>query len=213
MKISYTILLPAVLYQAGQAVGLTCTPDAFPSINGSAFKLAAVQDPPVNFALPEGFNMTSMDLDLHGTIAQAIEIIQEIKTEGVSLIAFPELYCPGYPVKNLHFDEDGEESLAAARWYSANIGGTVLIPAVGSAAIYINGGKMANITNTMANPSWRYVTTTIDTTQFSNTTFDISGEYSWAALKQIIENHPSYIPKVASSFFDKKTINIQNITS
>ncbi|KAK6811812.1 hypothetical protein RU639_012463 [Aspergillus parasiticus] len=349
MRIFYTILLPLILYQAGQAVELTCTPDAFPSINGSGFKLAAVREPPVNFALPVGLNKTWVDLDLHGTIAQAIEIIQEAKAERVSLIAFPELYFPGYPVgintaytpkhiaqyvtqsmsvdgpefqqlvhafreaamygsfgfseiannsifmaqaligpdgsllihrrklrpsgverdiwsdgdpsgfvvqatpygrigmlecwehfhptmyfpmlaqlENIHIAafpfaadlgvdplawEDGEESLAAARWYSANMGGTVLMPAVGSAAIYVNGGKTANITNATANPSWRYVTTTIDTTQFSNTTFDIDGEYSWAALKQIIENYPSYIPKVASSFFDKKTNGIQSITS
>ncbi|KAE8414443.1 hypothetical protein BDV36DRAFT_311818 [Aspergillus pseudocaelatus] len=281
MRMSYTILLPSVLYHGGQTVGLTCTPpDAFPSLNGSAFKVAAVREPPVNFALPVGLNKTWVDLNLHGNIAQAIEIIQEAKAENVALIAFPELCFPGYPVginmaytpRNLEqyvsqsMSVDGPEfqqlrdiwsdgdpagfvvkitpygrigmfecwehfhptmyfpMLAqlenihiAAFPFSADLGvdptawkdGEV----TGSAAIFVNGGKTANITNATANLSWRYVTTTIDTTQFFNTAFDINGEYSWAALKQIIENYPSYIPKVDSSFFDKKTVNIHNITS
>ncbi|KAI9039608.1 uncharacterized protein KD926_009333 [Aspergillus affinis] len=341
MKLSLTLFLSSVLYQAGQISGL-------PSINGSAFKVAAVREPPVNFALPVALNKTWVDFHLNDTITQAIEIIQEAKIEGVSLIAFPELYFPGYPVavntkytseniaqyvsqsmsvngsnfqrlvnafreaamygsfgfsevannsifmaqvligpdgnvlihrrklrpsgverdiwsdgdpsglvvkntpygrigmlecwehfhptmyfpmlaqqENIHIAafpyasdlgvdplawEDSNIDVSAARWYSTNMGGTVVMPAVGSAAIFVDGGRTANITNATANPSWRYVTATIDTTQFSSAAFDRDGEHSWAVLKQIIENYPSYIPKAGSSFFDKKTVDVRNIT-
>ena len=98
MKVSSTILLVSSLYQAGQTVGSACAPDAFPSINASSFKIAAVREPPPNFALPVGLNKTWVDLNLNATITQAIEIIEEAKADGVSLLAFPELYFPGYPV-------------------------------------------------------------------------------------------------------------------
>ena len=86
------------------------------------------------------------------------------------------------------------------------------MPAVGSAAIFVDGGRTANMTNATANPSWRYVTATVNTTQFSGTAYDRDGEHSWAALRQIIENYPPYIPKVGSSFFDRKTVDVRNIT-
>jgi hypothetical protein len=104
MKVSSTPVLVSLLYHAVQISGSACTTDAFPSINPSAFKIAAVREPPVNFALPIGLNKTWVDLDLNATIDQAIGIIEEAKTEGVSLLAFPELYFPGYPVVSLRFE-------------------------------------------------------------------------------------------------------------
>jgi hypothetical protein len=93
------------------------------------------------------------------------------------------------------------------------MGGTVIMPAVGTAAIFVDGGVTANISNATANPSWKYITATIDTTSFSNATFDLDGEHSWGALKQMIETYPSYIPKADSSFFGKEKHTIHNITS
>ena len=84
MKLSSNLLLASALYQAGQING-------FPPINGSAFKVAAVREPPVHFALPIALNKTWVNFHLNDTITQAIEIIKEAKAEGVSLIAFPEL--------------------------------------------------------------------------------------------------------------------------
>lgn len=68
------------------------------AIDAKNFKLAAVRQPPVNFALPVGLNKTWVDLDLSANIAQAVTTINEAKAEGVNFIAFPELYFPGYPV-------------------------------------------------------------------------------------------------------------------
>ncbi|KAJ5650706.1 uncharacterized protein N7484_004429 [Penicillium longicatenatum] len=349
MKVFSTPLFVSLLYNANQIAASACTPDAFPSINSSAFKIAAVREPPVNFALPIGLNKTWVNLDLNATIDQAIGIIEEAQIDGVSLLAFPELYFPGYPVaintaytteniaqyvaesmsvnspnfhrladafqrasmygsfgfseiaddaiymaqaligpdgstlihrrklrpsgterdiwsdgdpsglvvkatphgrigmlecwehfhptmtfpmlaqlENIHiaafpyaYDfgidplawESAEVGVSAARWYSTNMGGTVIMPAVGTAVIFVDGGATANISNSTANPSWRYVSATIDTTSFSNATFDLDGEHSWGALKQIIETYPSYILQVDSTFFKKETHPIKNITS
>lgn len=102
MKVSWSLLV-SLLYNASQIAASECAPDTIPSINASAFKIAAVREPPVNFALPIGINKTWVDLNLSATIDQALEIIEEAKGEGVSLLAFPELYFPGYPVVSLHF--------------------------------------------------------------------------------------------------------------
>lgn len=85
--------------------------------------------------------------------------------------------------------------------------------AVGTAVIFVDGGATANITNATANPTWKFVSTTIDTTLFSNATFDLDGEQSWGALKQMIETYPSYIPRVDSAFFKQEIHPIHNITS
>lgn len=109
--------------------------------------------------------------------------------------------------------ESAEVGVSAARWYSTNMGGTVIMPAVGTAVIFVDGGATANISNATANPSWKFISTTIDTTLFSNATFDLDGEQSWGALKQMMETYPSYIPRAGSSFFEKEVHPIQNITS
>lgn len=72
--------------------------DAYAAIDAEAFTVAAVRQPPVNFALPVGLNKTWVDLDLDATVDQAINTIAEAKADGVAFIAFPELYFPGYPV-------------------------------------------------------------------------------------------------------------------
>lgn len=64
-------------------------------INPESFKVAAVRQPPVNYAYPLVQNTTWVDLDLNATVDQAIDIIAQAQAEGVNLIAFPELYFPG----------------------------------------------------------------------------------------------------------------------
>ena len=38
-------------------------------------------------------------LNLHGTIAKTVKIIQEASKAGAKLVAFPEVWVPGYPGK------------------------------------------------------------------------------------------------------------------
>ncbi|KAJ0415661.1 carbon-nitrogen hydrolase [Aspergillus carlsbadensis] len=62
------------------------------------FKVAAVRYPPANYAYPLVQNRTWVDLDLNATVDKAIEIIHQAGAEGVKLMAFPELYFPGFPI-------------------------------------------------------------------------------------------------------------------
>ncbi|KAK6200844.1 hypothetical protein LQW54_009427 [Pestalotiopsis sp. IQ-011] len=321
--------------------------DAYAAIDAEAFKVAAVRQPPVNFALPVGLNKTWVDLDLVATVDQAINTIAEAKADGVAFIAFPELYFPGYPVaintaytseqiaqyvsqsmsinstsfqrlvsafkdqgvygefgfseiaddmifmgqvlvgpdgavlrhrrklrpsgterdiwsdgdmsgltvtqtphgrigvlecwehfhptmtfvmqaqaENIHVAafpyapdfgvdpaawESAEVGAAAARAYSVNSGAYVIMPAVGTASIFGNDGSTLSIINATDSPDVNYITATLNTTTFSNATYDSDGEQSWAALQQIVAEFPSYIPKVNSTFFAKKSIPIESI--
>ncbi|GAA5873419.1 hypothetical protein JCM8547_005431 [Rhodosporidiobolus lusitaniae] len=62
------------------------------------FKVAAVLQPSVNFVYPLVQKGTWVNLDQKATIDQAIGIIEKAAAEGVKLIAFPELYFPGFPL-------------------------------------------------------------------------------------------------------------------
>lgn len=98
MQLLTSIILIALQLPAA-VTGSTCgLPESYDAIDAEAFTLAAVRQPPVNFALPIGLNKTWVDLNLSATIDQAINTIAEAKADGVALIAFPELYFPGYPV-------------------------------------------------------------------------------------------------------------------
>ncbi|KAH6651437.1 carbon-nitrogen hydrolase [Truncatella angustata] len=321
---------------------------AYAAIDPESFKVGAVRQPPVNFALPIGLNKTWVDLDLNATIDQAVETIQQAKADGVAFLAFPELYFPGYPVaintgynpsqiaqyvsqsfsvddarfqklvkafqdqgiygtfgfseladdkifmgqvligpdgsilhhrrklrpsgteryiwsdgdisglvvtptphgrigmlecwehfhptmtfvmqaqlENIHVAafpyapdfgvdpqawESAEVGAAAARAYAVSSGAYVIMPSIGTAAIFSNGGGTMSLINATDSPEINYITATINTTTFSSATYDTDGEQSWAALQQIVAEFPSYIPKVASAYFEKKVIPLESIT-
>ncbi|KAF7526684.1 hypothetical protein G7054_g10688 [Neopestalotiopsis clavispora] len=333
----------------GIAQASSCNLSApYANLDAENFVVAAVRQPPVNFALPIGLNKTWVDLDLNATVAQAIETVQQAKDDNVAFVAFPELYFPGYPVaintaytpsqiaqyvsqsmsidspqfaslvkafadagiygtfgfseladdmifmsqvligpdgsilhhrrklrpsgterdiwsdgdisglkviptphgrigllecwehfhptmtfamqaqmENIHVAafpyapdfgtdpaawESAEVGVAAARVYAVNSGAYVIMPMVGTAAIFAAGGGDMKIINATDAPDQRYITATLDTTTFSNVTYDVDGEQSWGALQQMIEAFPSYIPRVASEFFERKNNSIESIT-
>lgn len=70
------------------------------------FVVAAVRQPPPNFPLPVGINKTWVDLDLNASISQAVDIIKQAQEDGVGLLAFPELYFPGYPIVSSNVTPD-----------------------------------------------------------------------------------------------------------
>lgn len=86
------------------------------------------------------------------------------------------------------------------------------MPAVGTASIFGNDGSTLSIINATDSPDVNYITATLNTTTFSNATYDSDGEQSWAALQQIVAEFPAYIPNVNSTFFAKKSIPIETIT-
>ncbi|ROW03881.1 hypothetical protein VPNG_07233 [Cytospora leucostoma] len=312
------------------------------------FVVAAVRQPPPNFPLPVGINKTWVDFDLNATISQAVDIIKQAQEDGVGLLAFPELYFPGYPIsintnytadqlaqyvnqsltinstewntitdafadagiygafgfsehdgdylylgqaligpdgsvlktrrklrpsgterdiwsdgdysglravstdygrigllecwehfhptmtfvmqaqlENIHIaafpyaaDPDkatenwelAELSIAAARYYSVNINNWVVMPQVGTAAIFYQGRTIA-YANASDTTNATYITATVNTTAFSNATYNVDGEQSWGALLQLKEEWPAYIPKVNSSYFEHKLNPIESFAS
>jgi hypothetical protein len=91
--------LSAAASYFGIAQASSCNLSApYDNLDAENFVVAAVRQPPVNFALPIGLNKTWVDLDLNATVAQAIETVQQAKDDNVAFVAFPELYFPGYPV-------------------------------------------------------------------------------------------------------------------
>lgn len=107
--------------------------------------------------------------------------------------------------------ESAEVGMAAVRTYAVSSGAYVIMPSVGSAAIFGSDGSTISIINATTTPELPYITTTINTKAFSNATYDSNGEQSWAALQQMIEEFPAYIPRVESSFFDHKNNSVQDI--
>lgn len=123
----------------------------------------------------------------------------------------PNRYANDFGVDPLSW-ESTEVGAAPVRAYATNSDAVTIFPAVGTAAIFAAGGATLNLTNATANPTWKYVTTTIDTTTFSNATYDSDGEQSWAALTYMLETFPAYIPKVNSTYFDHVINPISVIT-
>lgn len=99
MKFFASICVVTLLQMITNVIGSACEISApYSTINAENFTIAAVREPPANFALPVGLNKTWADLDLKATIFQATSIIDKAKKENVAFLAFPELYFPGYPV-------------------------------------------------------------------------------------------------------------------
>lgn len=133
----------------------------------------------------------------------------QAQIENIHVAAFP--YAPDAGVDPVAF-ESAEVSIAAARAYAVSSGAYVLMPSAGTAAIFGNGGSTLNYINATTAQDIPYITATINTTQFSNKTYDTDGEQSWAALQQMIAEFPAYIPKLESTFFSKKNHSIESIT-
>ena len=59
-------------------------------------KVALVRAPPPNWPMPlENQDWTGITIDIDQSVQRGIELIQEAKTNGATLIAFPELWFPG----------------------------------------------------------------------------------------------------------------------
>lgn len=90
-----SITQAAATYQNGSTINNGS--ETWSWIDPEHFKVAAVRQPPVGFPLPVGVNHSLWtSLDVNGTIDLAVKQIQKAGAEGVNLIAFPELYFPGY---------------------------------------------------------------------------------------------------------------------
>lgn len=93
-------------------------------------------------------------------------------------------------------------SLAAARLYAVQGGTWVFMPSVGTAAIIAPNGTVVVQAEAsdcpLAKPMLYH---SVDTSDFNKTkSYDINGQFSWAALQQIDAAYPEYIPHQNGTF-------------
>ncbi|GJC90075.1 nitrilase [Colletotrichum liriopes] len=106
-----------------------------------------------------------------------------------------------------------EVSLAGARYYAVTGQTYVLMPAVGTAVvIHPNGTIVAQLNASdcpLAQPLLYY---SLNTTGFAGTLdININGEFSWAALQQINDAYPSYIPHEQGTFIPRRLISVEEM--
>lgn len=132
---------------------------------------------------------------MHPTMTFAVHA----QLENIHIAAFP--WAP-----DLNIDSGvtrSEVSIAAARFYAVVGNCYVFMPAVGTAAVFApNGSTLASIQASDCAYETPILYYSINTTDFinSNLTYDTT-EYSWAALRQVNDAYPSYIPKNVNNSF------------
>lgn len=88
------------------------------------------------------------------------------------------------------------------------------MPAIGKAAIFADTGLPLNTSDaTTKLQEMSYITAVVNMTAFRNSRYDLSSQYSWSAVVQILESFPSYIPNKWNAFFDKVYLPLQLIST
>lgn len=96
------------------------------------------------------------------------------------------------------FWETLEVNGAAARTYAVNSGAITVAPSVGNARILSGLGlEIAEISASVSYEDEPIIYASINTTSFSNATYNTNGEQSWGILNEMVDAFPSYIPKVS----------------
>ncbi|GAA5868552.1 hypothetical protein JCM8547_003184 [Rhodosporidiobolus lusitaniae] len=86
---------PSSLDSTASPIQRRCVADSWDKGN---ITLAAVRAPPVNWPLPmANKNWTGVELDLNATVKYGVELIAQAADQGARLVAFPEVWFPGYP--------------------------------------------------------------------------------------------------------------------
>lgn len=127
------------------------------------------------------------------------------QVENIHIAAFP--WAPDLDVDT--GVTRSEVSIAAARLYAVVGSSYVFMPAVGTAAVIApNGTTVASIQASDCANETPILYHSINATEFisSNLTYDTT-EYSWAALQQVNDAYPSYIPKDVNSSFISHRLN------
>ncbi|KAJ5354226.1 Aliphatic nitrilase [Penicillium brevicompactum] len=132
---------------------------------------------------------------MHPTMTFAVHA----QLENIHIAAFP--WAPDLDVDT--GVTRSEVSIAAARLYAVVGSSYVFMPAVGTAAVFApNGTTVASIQASDCVDDTPILYHSINATVFvsSNLTYDTT-EYSWAALQQVNDAYPSYIPKDVNNSF------------
>ncbi|PPJ49687.1 hypothetical protein CBER1_02169 [Cercospora berteroae] len=98
--------------------------------------------------------------------------------------------------------ESADVSLASARIHAVTGSTWVFMPSVGTAAIIAPNGTVVRQIEASSGPlAEPTIYHSLNTTEFAGTPdYDLDGGFSWAALRQIDEGYPKYIPKAEGNF-------------
>ncbi|EKG21318.1 Nitrilase/cyanide hydratase and apolipoprotein N-acyltransferase [Macrophomina phaseolina MS6] len=145
---------------------------------------------------------------LHQTMA----LPMHAQLEHIHVGSFPYV---GEDVASTQWWDRADTALAMARIYSVDGHVFTVMPAIGKATIFAAAGVPLNSSDVYADfEALPFVTATVDASAFDlSQTYDVDGEFSWAALKQMEEALPAYIPRVGSAFFEHVVNAIEVITS
>lgn len=136
----------------------------------------------------------------------------QVQREDVHIAAFP--YMPDYKGSQALYWESVEVNEAAARTYAVNSGAYTLFASVGYSSIMDGTGvTVAKIEASVPFDQTPILYASINTTAFSDASYDVNSEQSWAALEQMKTGFPYYVPKVPGKFFDQKTIVIEDLVA
>ncbi|THX17460.1 aliphatic nitrilase-like protein [Aureobasidium pullulans] len=136
----------------------------------------------------------------------------QVQREDVHIAAFP--YMPDYNESQALYWESVKVNEAAARTYAVNSGAYTLFASVGYSSIMDGTGvTVAKIEASVPFDQTPILYASINTTAFSDASYDVNSEQSWAALEQMKTGFPYHVPKVPGKFFDQKTIVIEDLVA
>ncbi|KAF4314472.1 Nitrilase/cyanide hydratase and apolipoprotein N-acyltransferase [Botryosphaeria dothidea] len=144
---------------------------------------------------------------------QTMSFPMHAQAEQIHVASFP--YVGGDDYTGIPWWDRAETSTSIPRVYSIDGYVFTVMPAIGRATIFGAGGVPLNVSDAVSDfESLPYITATVNASAFNLTeTYDVDGEFSWAALSQIRDAYPAYIPRVTSKFFEHLVNPIKVITT
>ncbi|KAF4972516.1 hypothetical protein FSARC_940 [Fusarium sarcochroum] len=135
---------------------------------------------------------------MHPTMTFAMQA----QNENLHIASFP--WAPDLGAMSGY--ESTENSITGARYYAITGGAYVFMPAVGTAAvIHPNGTTLAQVDASDCPLAKPILYHSVNTSTFAGTkSYNLDGEFSWAALQQINDAYPKYIPKKEGNFIRRQ---------
>lgn len=134
----------------------------------------------------------------------------QAQAENIHVATYP--YNPDYNDSNALYWETLEVNGAATRLYAVNSGAIALMTSIGYSAVLSGEGLVtAEVKASVPYDEQPILYASINTTAFSNVSYNVDGEQSWGVLQQIEDSWPYYVPKVEGTYVKQKTILMSDI--
>ncbi|RAK75185.1 uncharacterized protein BO72DRAFT_498326 [Aspergillus fijiensis CBS 313.89] len=103
---------------------------------------------------------------------------------------------------------------ADAKAYAETAAGSpiLMLPTYGASGIFSGSTTLNESTNTLTTGSQPYVTTVLNTTTFSDTSYSVNAYNSWGAVENIMQNLPSDMPQRKGPFLQRVIFTIDQLT-